>query len=653
MSMEELSKTRSGSLGADRPDRLLAQPFSGWTYEDMNDAIDAFIKDSHLDDYAHYIRRGAFLAQSKHAFPRGSQRPDGLMLKDFERRYLRLEDSPRRIDKFKQPWRMYALVGLCSLAAAVQGWDETAVNGAQIYYREALGITGKDGWIGLVNSAPYLCCAFSCWLNYPLNRLLDRRGVIFVTCLISSFSCLGQAFAQTWRQLFAARFLLGLGIGPKSATIPIYTSEAAPANIRGALVMSWQIWTACGIMLGYIAGVVLAGVRNGSNDSICNHQAGNLLFYDCSLNWRLMLASPMVLPLAVAAYIYTLPESPRWLLMRAREGNRKKYEEAFLALCKLRHTKLQAGRDLFLMNYLIAGEEINMTQERPFRELFTLPRNRRALTASVILMFLQQFCGVNVTAYYSSTVLKDHAHYSDQAALLISMGFGIINFVFALPAVWTIDTFGRRNLLLATFPFMALFQILVAIGFLLPDLSSSQHILVVLGMYLFGIAYSPGEGPVPFVYSAESMPLYNRDFGMGIVTSINWFWNFFISITWPKFNTAFTTSGAFFWYAAWCVVGWFAILFFVPETKDRSLEELDRVFSQSTGENMRFGLEQLKWWVARYVLMKRGVKKPEILAPDEVPEEIIDMRGEGEYYPGLYDEVVDEEKDYGRGTSPT
>lgn len=307
------------------------------------------------------------------------------------------------------------------------------------------------------------------------------------------------------------------------------------------------MWTAFGIMCGYIAGVVLAGVREGANKDICNAEAGNLLSAQCSLNWRLMLASPMILPLFVVAYIFTLPESPRWLLMKARKGNKKKYEEAFEALCKLRHTKLQAGRDLFLIDHLLEGEDEIMKQQRPFLELFTLGRNRRALIASVITMFLQQFCGVNITAYYSSTILQEHTGYNDRSALLISMGFGIINFLFAIPAVWTIDSFGRRNLLLFTFPFMAFFQLIMVIAFVLPNESSAQHVLVILGMYLFGVAYSPGEGPVPFVYSAESMPLYNRDWGMGIVTSVNWFWNFFISITWPKFRTAFTVSGAFGW----------------------------------------------------------------------------------------------------------
>jgi len=312
-----------------------------------------------------------------------------------------------------------------------------------------------------------------------------------------------------------------------------------------------------------------------------------------------------------------------------------------MSLCKLRHSKLQAGRDLFLIDHLLEGEQEIMEQQKPFSELFTVGRNRRALVASVICMFLQQFCGVNVTAYYSSTILKDHAHYSDQSALLFSMGFGIINFLFAIPAVWTIDSFGRRNLLLSTFPFMAISQIILVIAFSLKAGSKAQSALVILGMYLFGIFYSPGEGPVPFVYSAESMPLYNRDFGMGLVTSVNWFWNFFISITWPKFSSAFTIAGAFGWYAAWCVIGWWMILLFVRETKDLTLEQLDQVFGYRTKEHMRFGMEELKWFVWSYVLRRKTLRKP-IFLHKEDPEEVYDTRGEMMDARGGYEEVREE-----------
>lgn len=107
--------------------------------------------------------------------------------------------------------------------------DETAVNGAQVFYKRAFNLNdtvNDPGILGLVNAAPYLCCAvLGCWLTTPLNRYLGRRGTIFVTCLLSSATCVWQAFTSTWWHLFIARFFLGLGIGPKSATIPVYSAE--------------------------------------------------------------------------------------------------------------------------------------------------------------------------------------------------------------------------------------------------------------------------------------------------------------------------------------------------------------------------------------------------------------------------------------------
>ena len=205
------------------------------------------------------------------------------------------------------------------------------------------------------------------------------------------------------------------------------------------------------------------------------------------------------------------------------------YVQAFESLKTLRHTKLQAARDLVLMNHQLKEEARIREHTNPFRELFTQPRNSRALLASLTCMFFQQvcvpvpnkigvwltllyFCGVNIIPYYSTTILLT-ANENMTNALLAGMGFGIINFVFALPAFWTIDSFGRRKLLLSTFPFMAASHVIIAIAFASTNPGEVQRALVLTGMYLFGIAYSPAEGPVPFVYAAESMALYNRDYG--------------------------------------------------------------------------------------------------------------------------------------------
>lgn len=176
-----------------------------------------------------------------------------------------------------------------------------------------------------------------------------------------------------------------------------------PYILAPALVdSSGQMWTAFGIMLGYIAGVVFRGVLQGDaqgcrfRDTPTPSQA-KLLSTECSLNWRLMLASPMALPLVAAAYVYTLPESPRWLLLKARQGKTTYYAKAFRSLCSLRHSKLQAARDFFLIHHLLDGEEEIKQGRNRFFELWTVDRNRRALIASLTVMFLQQVCALKIS----------------------------------------------------------------------------------------------------------------------------------------------------------------------------------------------------------------------------------------------------------------
>jgi MFS family permease len=210
---------------------------------------------------------------------------------------------------------------------------------------------------------------------------------------------------------------------------------------------------------------------------------------------------------------------------------------------------------------------------------------------------------VNVIAYYSSQIFLD-ANLSEKAALAASLGFGIINFLFAIPAVYTIDTFGRRNLLLVTFPLMSLCLFFTGFSFWIPHSSKAQIACVALGIYLFGIVYSPGEGPVPFTYSAEAYPLYIRSQGMSLATATTWFFNFILSVTWPSLLKAFKPQGAFAWYGAWNIVGFFGVLFFVPETKGKTLEELDSVFSVPTHEHAAYGARQIPYFVQRYILRK-------------------------------------------------
>ncbi|POY75474.1 hypothetical protein BMF94_1376 [Rhodotorula taiwanensis] len=568
----------------ENPNAVLENPLQGISHDRLEAMGRAFAREKDLAEFEELFAKGAQIAQNPLAF-------ESLPLLNEEDREIMREEVQH---KWRQPRTLYFVVVCCSMAAAVQGMDESVTNGANLFWAPQFGLNTADGapnadyneWIlGLVNGAPYLCCAvLGCWLTAPLNNMFGRRGTIFITATISALACIWSGCTNSRWNLFAARFVLGLGIGPKSATVPVFAAETAPPLIRGALVMQWQVWTAFGIMLGTVASLAFYHVGD------VPHITG--------LNWRLMLGSACLPAFFVMAQVFFCPESPRWLIGRGR------YRKAFESLCRLRFTKLQAARDLFMINALLE-EEANMpTGKAALIELFSVGRNRRAVLASGIVMFMQQFCGINVIAYYSSTIFRK-AGFSEITALGATLGFGALNFVMAAPAVFTIDTFGRRNLLLTTFPLMALFLLMTGFAFYIPESSKARIGIIALGIYLHCCAYSPGEGPVPFTYSAEAFPLYVRDVGMSYATAVTWLFNFIVALTFPRLLTAFKPQGAFGWYAAWNVIGTFLVLFFVPETKGLSLEELDQVFSVPTAKHASYHLKGLSYNFRKYILRQK------------------------------------------------
>ncbi|KAK4942861.1 hypothetical protein LTR10_017437 [Elasticomyces elasticus] len=555
-------------------------PLSDIPKEQLLQDVETFCSKHNLMDYLDAFKKGALIAQRPYETDKISE------LTQEDRDILTREHTHR----WHQPWMLYFLVIMCSMAAAVQGMDETVNNGAQALYLKQLGITDtnrfsssmQDNLTGLIVGAPYLCCAIlGCWLTEPMNKLFARRGTIFISCFIAAVASIWEGVANSWVNLFVARFVLGLGIGPKSSTVPVYSAECAPAPIRGALVMMWQMWTAFGIMLGNIMGVAFGGLAP-------------------DLGWRLMLGSTVVLPIIVCVQVYFCPESPRWYIQHNHP------EKAFRSFQRLRHCDLQAARDTY---YTYVGVELERQALKgknlftQFVELFTIPRNRRAAWASWIVMFGQQFCGVNVIAYYSTTIFIESG-YSTTDALLASMGTGILNWVFALPAVFTIDRWGRRVLLLFTFPFLAIFLLWTGFSFWIKN-NKAKVGMVTTGMYLFECFYSPGEGPVPFTYSAEAFPVTHRDVGMSFATATTWCFNFILSFSWPHLLSAFKPQGAFGWYGAWCLILWVLILLFVPETKALTLEELDQVFGVSTRKHMSYQMKNAVWHFRVWVLRQK------------------------------------------------
>ncbi|EON61729.1 hypothetical protein W97_00945 [Coniosporium apollinis CBS 100218] len=568
-------------------DAKIANPLADIPEEDLMLDVEEFAREKDIVDMLPLLQRGARVAQN----PKGYEHIESLETPELEA--LRFEHS----HKWTHPMALYFTIIICSIGAAVQGWDQTGSNGANLSFPTEFGIghgeteghpnQDRDNWlVGLVNAGPYIGSAFlGCWLSDPCNYYFGRRGTIFISAVFCVLTPIGGACSQTWEQLLITRLLMGIGMGLKGSTVPIFAAENSPAQIRGALVMSWQMWTAFGIFLGFCA---------------------NLAVYDAGeITWRLQIGSAFIPAVPLCIGIFFCPESPRWLMKKNR------YRKAYHSLRKLRYNDIQAARDLYYIHCQlqieadIVGKSNYVTR---FLQLFKIPRVRRATLASFTVMIAQQMCGINIVAFYSSTIFVQ-AGASQKNALIASFGFGLVNFVFAWPAFFTIDTFGRRTLLLFTFPQMAWTLLAAGFSFYIPESSSARLGVIALFIYLFAAFYSPGEGPVPFTYSAEVFPLSHREVGMGWAVATCLFWASVLSITFPKILEAFGSTGTFGFYAGLNVTAFVMIFFFVPETKQRTLEELDYIFAVPTGRFMRYQTsEALPWWFKRWVMFKKDAK---------------------------------------------
>ncbi|KAJ4318036.1 hypothetical protein N0V94_004637 [Neodidymelliopsis sp. IMI 364377] len=560
----------------------IQNPLTGIPKEKLLDDVERFARDHNLADELPYLSKGALVAQDPENFEIITE------LDDSDRQTLRTEKSHR----WNHPKALYLTILLNSISAAIQGWDQTGSNGANLSFPQAFGIADvgaecaaagaceRNSWIiGAINSCPYMTIAIIAgWLSDPLNDLIGRRGTVFVGAVFSLLAPIGQALAQSWPQILVCRILLGIGMGLKEVTVPVYSAKNAPTAIRGALVMSWQLFVAFGIMLGFSANLVV--VNTGD------------------IAWRLQLGSAFIPAVPLIIGIYFAPESPRWFIKKGR------YQKAYRSLIRLRNTPLQAARDLYYIHAQIQAEEALVEAQgiaktsnivTRFIELFTIPLIRRATQASGVIMTAQQMCGINIIAFYSSTIFRE-AGATNIVALLVSWGFGMTMFIFAFPALYTIDLWGRRTLLIATFPFMFL-TLLGAGSFLIPESSLAHLGMIAFFIFVFVAFYSPGEGPCAFVYSSEVFPLSHREMGL----------------TFPRMLQQFTPVGSFGFYAGLNLVALAWIFMFIPETKQRSLEELDYVFAVPTTVQARFQLSQtLPWWIGKYMLRRKDTVEPQL-----------------------------------------
>lgn len=239
--------------------------------------VAGFCQDFGFPDKEDIFYRGALAAQNPVSF----EALDALIEED--KHFLRREIT----HKWHLPKALYYSIALCSLGSAIQGWDNTGANGANLSFPKEFGIEDNEFLVGVINSGPTLFGLASAWAADPVNNYFGRRGTIFITGLFCVFPVLAQAFVQNWQGLLVCRLFMGLGMGIKISTIPVYSAEVAPASIRGGIVTSFQLWVAFGIFVGFCS---------------------NLIWYRIGdLAWRFQLAAAFAPAIPVLVFVWFCP----------------------------------------------------------------------------------------------------------------------------------------------------------------------------------------------------------------------------------------------------------------------------------------------------------------------------------------------------------
>ncbi len=319
---------------------ILKNPLRGIPRATLMEQVTVFCNENELGQHVELFKKAALVAQSPNDF---ETMPE---LNEDDRYHIRREKT----HKWAISKQLWMLVFVVSLGSAIQGWDNTGANGANLSFPQEFGIEHQEWLVGFINSAPTIAGLMSAWLSDPLNNWLGRRWVIFITALFTVFPVLAQAFTRNWWELAICRLLLGVGIGCKITTIPIMTAESVPTAIRGGLVMSFQLFVAFGIFLGFCSNMIFYGIGR--------------------IAWRVQLAAAFVPAVPLLVLVWFIPESPRWLLKKRR------YAASFRSFCRLRNSNIQAARDLYYAHAQIEIERHafeGRTYSRRLRDLFVVP----------------------------------------------------------------------------------------------------------------------------------------------------------------------------------------------------------------------------------------------------------------------------------------
>jgi len=444
---------------------------------------------------------------------------------------------------------LYLVCVVAALGGFLFGFDTAVISGTVSLVKNDFNLNAvSEGWFV---SCALLGCIIGVSFSGKLSDKYGRKVVLVLSAILFLASALGCMLSNSFTVLIVFRLIGGLGIGVASMVSPLYISEFSPSRYRGMMVSLYQLALTIGIVLAYFSNAYLA---NHAADANAGGLTDKILGAEV---WRAMLGLGAIPAAIFLVSLFMVPESPRWLLLKGNEQDAKdiliKIDGADAAEREIMAFKAQDKND-----------------DTSLKELFK-PVYRKALWIGLLLPFLSQVCGINAVIYYGPRILEQ-AGFTLNSALGGQVTIGLVNVVFTFVAIFTIDKWGRKPLLFAGVGGAVVSLVIIGTLFAL-GITSGPWILIFILAFIACFAFS--FGPVCWVVVGEIFPNAVRGKAMALATLSLWIGNFLVGQLTPVMLEGIGSSWTFWLFALCCSPALWITWKLIPETKGRSLEDIE------------------------------------------------------------------------------
>jgi sugar porter (SP) family MFS transporter len=423
---------------------------------------------------------------------------------------------------------------VAAIGGLLFGFDTAVINGAIVFIKQQFNLS--DSQTEIAAGSLLLGCVVGASMSAFTSDRFGRKRVLLVAAALFTISSVGAALPRNLIEFSIARLLGGIAIGIASALSPLYIAEIAPARQRGLLVSLNQLAIVSGILLSYSVNYLLTGVGPA--------------------NWRWMFASAALPSVFFFLTLLFIPESPRWLMQKGRE------EDAQRLLARIAGPQA-AAQEIVSIRTAISEESGDLLD----------PTFRKALITAILIALFSQFTGINTIIYYGSLVFLEHVpHQTASTALWANVIIGAINFAATIVGMLLIDRSGRKPLLMSAYAGMALSLIAVSAAIHFQAAASVVLLFVLTYVAFFAI----GVGTGTWVLMSEICPTRVRGRAMSVATVFLWCGTLVVTLTFLSLVNSFTAAGAFLLYGAVSIAALLFVWRMVPETKEKTLEEIEK-----------------------------------------------------------------------------